>query len=64
MIFLKLNKFLTSVSILALLVEGMSLVIYCDGSGVGLGHVLMQTGRVIAYISCYLKVFEQNYPNP
>jgi hypothetical protein len=35
---------------------------YCDASGTGLGCVLMQDNRVIAYASRALKVHEQNYP--
>ena len=35
---------------------------YSDASGIGLGCVLMQRGRVIAYASRQLKVHEQNYP--
>ena len=35
---------------------------YCDASRVGLGCVLMQNGRVIAYASRQLKKHEQNYP--
>ena len=35
---------------------------YCDASRVGLGCVLMQSGRVVAYGSCQLKNHEQNYP--
>ena len=34
---------------------------YCDASRVGLGRVLMQNGRVVAYASCQLKKHEQNY---
>ena len=37
-------------------------VIYSDASRQGLGCVLMQNGRVIAYASCQLKKHEQNYP--
>ena len=37
-------------------------VIYCDVSGQGLGAVLTQHGRVIAYASCKLKDYEKNYP--
>jgi hypothetical protein len=36
--------------------------IYCDASGTGLGCVLMQDSRVIAYASRALRVHEQNYP--
>ena len=35
---------------------------YCDASRVGLGCVLMQNGRVVAYTSRQLKKHEQNYP--
>ena len=35
---------------------------YCDASSAGLGCVLMQSGRVVAYGSCQLKNHEQNYP--
>jgi hypothetical protein len=36
--------------------------IYCDASGIGLGCVLMQDNRVIAYASRVLRTHEQNYP--
>ena len=35
---------------------------YCDASKDGLGYVLMQAGRVVAYGSRKLKNHEQNYP--
>ncbi len=35
---------------------------YCDASRVGLGCVLMQNGKVIAYASRQLKIHEKNYP--
>ena len=35
---------------------------YCDASMAGLGCVLIQSGRVVAYGSCQLKNHEQNYP--
>ncbi|GJY94014.1 putative reverse transcriptase domain-containing protein [Tanacetum coccineum] len=36
-------------------------VVYCDASNQGLGCVLMQRGKVIAYASRQLKIYEKNY---
>jgi len=36
--------------------------VYCDASRIGLGCVLMQEGRVIAYVSRQLRRHEENYP--
>ncbi|GJT98166.1 putative nucleotidyltransferase, ribonuclease H [Tanacetum coccineum] len=36
-------------------------MVYCDASGLGLGCVLMQRGKVIAYASRQLKIHEKNY---
>ena len=36
--------------------------VYCDASGTGLGCVLMQDNRVIAYASRALRNHEKNYP--
>lgn len=36
--------------------------IYCDASRLGLGCVLMQEGRVVAYASRQLRPHEMNYP--
>ncbi|WMV33458.1 hypothetical protein MTR67_026843, partial [Solanum verrucosum] len=35
--------------------------VYCDASRVGLGCVLIQNGKVIAYASRQLKIHEKNY---
>ncbi|GJV62111.1 putative reverse transcriptase domain-containing protein [Tanacetum coccineum] len=36
-------------------------MVYCDASGLGLGCVLMQRDKVIAYASRQLKIHEKNY---
>ncbi|GJX22739.1 putative reverse transcriptase domain-containing protein [Tanacetum coccineum] len=36
-------------------------VVYCDASGLGLGGVLIQRGKVITYASRQLKINEKNY---
>nr|GFC84529.1 putative reverse transcriptase domain-containing protein [Tanacetum cinerariifolium] len=36
-------------------------MVYCDASGIGLGCVLMQRSKVIAYGSRQLKIHEKNY---
>ena len=35
---------------------------YCDASNDGLGYIMIQSGRVVAYGSKQLKNHEQNYP--
>ena len=39
-----------------------SFIVYCDASRHGLGCVLMQDDKVIAYASRQLKKHEENYP--
>jgi len=39
-----------------------SFVVYCDGSKMGLGGVLMQNWQVVASASGQLKDHERNYP--
>ncbi|KAJ9546848.1 LOW QUALITY PROTEIN: hypothetical protein OSB04_019391 [Centaurea solstitialis] len=53
---------LTSAPILTLPHGTDGFVVYCDASKLGLGCVLMQEGKVIAYASRKLKVYELNYP--
>ena len=48
--------------ILTLPTENEDFVIYSDTSKLGLGAVLMQKGKVIAYTSRQLKEHERNYP--
>ena len=48
--------------ILALPTTDKDFVVYSDASRSGLGYVLMQEGRIIAYASRQLKTHEQNYP--
>ena len=60
--FLKLKDLLTSTPILALPKEGVGFTVFCDASGVGLGVVLMQEGKVIANTFRQLNPPEKNYP--
>lgn len=53
---------LTSTPILTLLKGSNGFIVYFDASGVGLGYVLMQHDKVIAYASRQLNVHERNYP--
>ncbi|XP_073133683.1 uncharacterized protein [Henckelia pumila] len=60
--FQTLKEKLASTPVLILPTEGKDFTIYSDESKEGLGCVLMQEGRVIAYASRQLKPYEQNYP--
>jgi hypothetical protein len=60
--FQELKKRLTTALILVMLDMEKSFSIYCDASGQGLGCVLMQDGRVIAYASRQLRKHQVNYP--
>ncbi|GAU41290.1 hypothetical protein TSUD_374150 [Trifolium subterraneum] len=60
--FQELKKKLTTASVLILPDAKESFVVYCDASKLGLGGVLMQKGKVVAYASRQLKVHERNYP--
>ena len=59
--FQKLKKRLTSAPILIISKMGQRYTVYHNASNVGLGCVLMQSGRVVAYSSHQLKNHEQNY---
>nr|GEW40027.1 putative reverse transcriptase domain, ribonuclease H-like domain, aspartic peptidase domain protein [Tanacetum cinerariifolium] len=56
-----LKQKLCSVPILALPEGSKNFVVYCDASCKGLGAVLMQREKVIAYASRQLKIHEKNY---
>ncbi|GKB30453.1 putative nucleotidyltransferase, ribonuclease H, partial [Tanacetum coccineum] len=59
--FQTLKDKLCNTLVLALLEGSEDFVVYCDASGLGLGCVLMQRGKVIAYVSMQLKIHEKNY---
>ncbi|GJU79994.1 putative reverse transcriptase domain-containing protein [Tanacetum coccineum] len=59
--FQKLKQKLYSASILALPERSENFMVYYDALHKGLGAVLMQKERVIAYVSCQLKIYEKNY---
>ncbi|KAL5538765.1 hypothetical protein UlMin_046214 [Ulmus minor] len=60
--FQELKRRLTSAPILIVPSEDEEFTIYCDASKMGLGAVLMQTDKFVAYASRQLKDHEKNYP--
>ncbi|GKC14532.1 putative reverse transcriptase domain-containing protein [Tanacetum coccineum] len=56
-----LKQKLCSAPILALPEGSENFVVYCDASRKGLGVVLIQREKVIAYASRQLKIHEKNY---
>ena len=60
--FQELKRRLTTAPILIVPYRGQGYTVYCDASRAGLGCVLMQFGRVVAYGFCQLKNHEQKYP--
>ncbi|GJU84207.1 putative reverse transcriptase domain-containing protein [Tanacetum coccineum] len=59
--FQMIKQKLCSTLILALPKGSENLIVYCDASHKGLGVVLMQNEKVIAYASRQLKIHEKNY---
>jgi hypothetical protein len=60
--FQKLKRLLTTALVLAQPNIAKLFDVYCDASGIGIGCVLMQEDRVIAYASRQLKRHEEHYP--
>uniref|UniRef100_A0A2N9EJD6 Reverse transcriptase domain-containing protein n=1 Tax=Fagus sylvatica TaxID=28930 RepID=A0A2N9EJD6_FAGSY len=60
--FQELKQRLVMAPVLTIPSSSGGFVIYSDASRKGLGCVLMQHGRVVAYASRQLKNYEQNYP--
>ena len=60
--FEQLKKILVEASVLTQPTSSREYVMYSDASKNGLGCVLMQDGKVVAYTSKQLKPHEQNYP--
>ena len=57
-----MKQWLVSAPVLTIPSSSSGFVIYSDVSHKGLGCVLMQHGKVVAYASRQLKSYEQNYP--
>jgi hypothetical protein len=57
-----LKQKLTTTPVLVLPDVHKPFSVYCDASYTGLGCVLMQEGKVVAYSSRQLKVHDKNYP--
>ena len=60
--FEQLKKILAEASMLTQPTSGRECAMYSDALKIGLGCVLMQDGKVVAYASRQLKPHEQNYP--
>ena len=62
--FQELKKKLVTTPLLTVPDGSGSFVVYSDASKKGLGCILIQQGKVVAYTSRQLKSHEQNYPLP
>ena len=60
--FEQLKEMLVEAPVLTQPTSGKEYTLYSDASGIGLGCVLMQNEKVVAYASRQLKSHEQNYP--
>ena len=60
--FEQLKEMLVEAPVLTQPTSGKEYILYSDASGIGLGCVLMQNEKVVAYASRQLKSHEQNYP--
>ncbi|XP_052728517.1 uncharacterized protein LOC108327384 [Vigna angularis] len=60
--FQELKRKLTSAPVLVIPDTAKPFKVYCDASHQGLGCVLMQEKRAVAYASRQLKIHERNYP--
>ncbi|GJV75388.1 putative reverse transcriptase domain-containing protein, partial [Tanacetum coccineum] len=60
-VFQTLKDKLCNAPVLALPNGPKDFMVYCDASGPGLGCMLMQRGKVIAYASRQLKIYGKNY---
>ena len=60
--FEQLKKKLVEAPMLTQPTIGIEYTVYSDASRIGLGCVLMQDGKVVAYTFRQLKQHEQNYP--
>ena len=59
--FQTLKRMLCNAPVLSLPDGKDDFIVYCDASNHGLGCVLMQRDKVIAYASRQLKIHEKNY---
>ena len=60
--FEQLKEMLVKAPVLTQPTSGKEYTLYSDASGIGLGCVLIQNDKVVAYASRQLKSHEQNYP--